>query len=74
MLPNFPQLKKKLENHVLARTGRQVRNLNIQLQPERVILQGQAATFYIKQLAQHGVRDVLPNVRLENAIEVAVRK
>ena len=70
MTPNFPQLKKELESHVLARTGSRLRNLHIQLYPERVILHGQAATFYVKQLAQHGIRDVLPNVRLENAIEV----
>jgi hypothetical protein len=35
------------------------------------VLHGQASAFYIKQLAQHGVRELLPDVRLQNAIEVA---
>jgi hypothetical protein len=59
-----------LERHILARTGRRIRNLAIELVPEAVILHGSAATYYVKQLAQHGVRDVLPQVRLENAIVV----
>jgi hypothetical protein len=71
MLPHFPQLRTELESRVLARTGRRVRNLNIELSLDCVILRGQAATFHVKQLAQHGVREVLPEVRLENAITVA---
>jgi hypothetical protein len=70
MLPNFPQLRNELFSRVLARTGRRVRNLTIELLPERVILRGEAATFHVKQLAQHGVREMLPEVRLENAITV----
>ena len=38
--------------------------------PERVILRGQTTTYYIKQLAQHGIRDILPDVCLENTIAV----
>jgi hypothetical protein len=64
------QLKDELERQVQARTGRRVRNLCIELCPESVILRGQAKTYYVKQLAQHGIRDLLPQVRLENAIEV----
>jgi hypothetical protein len=59
-----------LERHIQIRTGRRVRNLAIELLSEAVILRGSAATYYIKQLAQHGVRDVLPQARLENAIVV----
>jgi hypothetical protein len=70
MVAPFPELRKALETHVLARTGRRVRNLHIELSPERVVLRGQAETFHVKQLAQHGVREVLPEVRLENAIIV----
>jgi hypothetical protein len=65
-----PHLQKELEQSVLARTGRRVRNLAIELSPERIVLRGSADTYYIKQLAQHGVRDLLPQVRLENAIVV----
>ena len=71
MQSHFPHLRTELESRVLARTGRRVRNLHIELCPERVILRGQAETFHVKQLAQHGVREVLPEVRLENAIIVA---
>jgi hypothetical protein len=68
---NLGKLRVDLENVVLARTGRRIRNLDIELQPERIILHGQAFSFHVKQLAQQGVREMLPNVRLENAIEVA---
>ena len=64
------QLRNEIERHVLVRTGRRVRNLAVELIPEAVILRGCASTYYVKQLAQHGVRDVLPQIRLENAIVV----
>jgi hypothetical protein len=68
---DFPNLRQELESHVLTRTGRRVLGLDIKLSPECVILRGRTNTFYIKQLAQQGVREILPDVRLENAIEVA---
>jgi hypothetical protein len=70
MIHVSPQLRSDLERHILARTGRRLRNLAIELVPEAVILRGSATTYHVKQLAQHGVRDLLPQVRLENAIEV----
>jgi hypothetical protein len=63
-------LKTELENRVLARTGRRVRDLAIEVIPDGVVLRGLTATYHVKQLAQQGVRDVLPHVRLENAIVV----
>jgi hypothetical protein len=66
----FAELRTDLERRVLERTGRRVRELAIDLEPERIVLRGVAGSYYVKQLAQHGVRDVLPHVRLENAIEV----
>jgi len=65
-----PQLRDDLERQVLSRTGRRVRDLAVELRPECIVLRGAAPSFYIKQLAQHGVRDVMPHVRLENAIVV----
>lgn len=65
-----PHLRQQLEQCVQARTGRRVRNLDIELTSERIVLRGHADTYYVKQLAQHGVRDLLPQVRLENAIVV----
>ena len=67
------QLKSQLERNVQVRTGRRVRHLAIEVHPERVVLRGQAATYYVKQLAQHGVRDLLPYVPLENTIAVDMR-
>jgi hypothetical protein len=65
-----PQLQQELEDRVQSRTGRRVRNLAIELCPERIVLRGHAESYHVKQLAQHGVRDLLPQVRLENAIVV----
>jgi hypothetical protein len=64
------QLQTQLERNVQVRTGRRVRHLAIEIRPERVVLKGQASTYYIKQLAQHGVRDLLPHIQLENSIAV----
>jgi hypothetical protein len=66
-LPSFLQ---ELEQHVSLRTGRRVRNLAIELEPERIVLRGQTNTYHVKQLAQHGIRDLVPNIRLENIITV----
>jgi len=65
-----PQLCLDLEQHILARTGRRIRDLAVLLSPERVILRGRTTTYNVKQLAQHGVQDLLPRVPLENAIVV----
>ena len=62
----------ELERHVLERTGHRIRGLHVEQEPERVVLHGQTASYYIKQLAQSGVRDLLPEVELENDIVVAV--
>lgn len=63
-------LKSELEHHVQVRTGRQIRNLSVELAPGCVVLHGETTTYYAKQLAQHGIRDLLPQVHLENAITV----
>jgi hypothetical protein len=59
-----------LEKHIHVRTGRRVRNLVVELRPERVILRGLAESYYVKQLAQEGIRDLLPQATLHNAISV----
>jgi hypothetical protein len=63
-------LRDQLELQVRNRTGRRIRNLAIELNPERVILRGQVTSYYVKQLAQHGIRDCIPNLVLENSIVV----
>lgn len=66
-----PQLRDKLESRVRARTGGQLRDLDVELSSQGVVLHGLAPTFYVKQLAQHGVRELLPDVQLLNCIVVA---
>ena len=70
-MDDIRSLLMELETRVLARTSHRVRGLDIELSTDRVKLNGQTDAFYIKQLAQQGVLEMLPNVRLENAIEVA---
>lgn len=65
-----PDLQHELEHRITLRTGRRVRNLTVELRPERVVLRGLASNYYVKQLAQHGVRELLPDVSLENVIIV----
>jgi hypothetical protein len=59
-----------LEQSVHVHTGRRVRDLAVEIRPESVVLRGHATTFYVKQLAQHGIRELLPDISLENAIVV----
>jgi hypothetical protein len=70
MMLDFPDLRQELETRVRARTGGRLRKLDIQLSPEGVVLHGESTTFHVKQLAQHGVRELLPNVQLRNDIVV----
>jgi len=63
-------LKDQLERHVRTRTGRRIRNLAIEMDLERVILRGQASSYYVKQMAQQSIRDFLPHLLLENSIIV----
>jgi hypothetical protein len=63
-------LKDRLERHLRTRTGRRIRNLAIELDPNRIVLRGQASSFYVKQMAQQGIRDFLPDLLLENSIVV----
>jgi hypothetical protein len=70
MVSEQPPLHKQLESHILARTGRRVRNLEIDFTSDEVTLRGETSTYHVKQLAQHGVRDILPTIRLHNRIHV----
>ncbi len=64
------QMQIELERLVSSRTGWRIRNLTIEMAAERVILRGLAPSYHVKQLAQHGVRDLLPDIHLENTIKV----
>jgi len=65
-------IAEELEEQVNLRTNRGVRNLSIEFRPGRVVLRGQAGSYYVKQLAQHELIGSLPSdVRVENSIVVA---
>jgi hypothetical protein len=65
-----PEFQLHLERQVQRCTSRRVRNLAVELQPDCVVLRGRTSTYHVKQLAQHGVRELLPDMPLENAIVV----
>jgi hypothetical protein len=71
MIPSLPVSQGQIAEAVLRRTHSRVWNLHVEVNPEKIILRGETDSFYAKQLAQQGVRDLLPDVRLENAIAVA---
>ena len=70
MMHNTVELQNELKQCVLHRTGRRVRDLDIELDAERIVLKGCASSYHIKQLAQQGIQERLPHVQLENAIVV----
>ena len=60
----------ELEHIVHQSTNRCVRHLRVEVLAEAIVLRGQADSFYVKQLAQEAIRELLPGVRLLNAILV----
>ena len=65
-MKNAGELKRLVER----RTGFRVRDVLVELDRDQVVLRGQTPSFHVKQLAQEGIIDVMPGVRLVNAIEV----
>jgi hypothetical protein len=61
----------ELKRLVEERTHRRIRDLAVEMKNGGIVLlTGRAGSYHLKQLAQHGILDVLPQVRLVNAIEV----
>ena len=60
------ELKKLVE----ARTHKRIRDLAVEFDGDNLVLTGRAGSYHLKQLAQHGILDVFPEVHLVNAIEV----
>ena len=67
---NPPSVIEAVLQQVTARTGRRVQGLSVEVDGGRVVVRGRARSFHVKQLALHGVREVLPDAHLENAIVV----
>jgi hypothetical protein len=61
-------IRKRIETRLRGR----VRNLSVRLLDDTVVLEGQCATYYTKQLAQHAALGVLEDEHLTNSIVVNV--
>jgi len=59
-----------LESQVQHRLGSRVRDLRIIVRHDGIILQGRAATYHAKQLAQHAAMEIAELPILANDIEV----
>jgi hypothetical protein len=55
-----------------SRLPGRVRNLAVRIKADTIVLEGQCATYYTKQLAQHAALGILEDEHLENAIIVSV--
>jgi hypothetical protein len=63
-------IRKRIEARLCGR----VRNLNVRVVADVVILEGQCATYYTKQIAQHAAMAILEDEQLENTIIVRVEQ
>ena len=59
-----------VEMLVQRQLGSRVRDLRIVVRPDGIILQGRAATYHAKQLAQHAAMEMVRQPILANDIEV----
>jgi hypothetical protein len=61
-----------IRQRIESRLPGRVRELAVRILDRTVVLEGQCATYYTKQLAQHAALGILEEEHLENAIEVCV--
>jgi hypothetical protein len=62
--------EEQLESLVQRRLGNRVRDLRVLLYPDGLVLQGRAATYHAKQLAQHAAMEFAEVPIVANDIEV----
>jgi len=67
------QLAIAIRQRIETRLPGRVRRLAVRIFDGTVVLEGECATYYTKQLAQHAALGILEDEQLENAIEVCVR-
>lgn len=60
----------ELTLNIDSRTFRQVRDLQVLQDANRVVLRGRSGSYYVKQLASHAVMELIPGVKVENCITV----
>jgi hypothetical protein len=66
------QLAQVIQQRIASRLAGRVRGLAVRIEGDTIVLEGQCATYYTKQLAQHAALGVLDDEHLENAIAVTV--
>jgi len=69
-MPTPRDLVHRIEQRVLCRTHGRVRRVAVQVDEQRVVLYGDSATYYAKQLAQQAVSEIVAGRVLVNAIQV----
>jgi hypothetical protein len=60
----------ELTHRIDAKTFRQVRDLHVVRNEDRIVLRGHSQSYYVKQLATHAVLNMFPGLVIENAIAV----
>ena len=70
LLPNTYATEEHLETLLQRRLGNRIRDLRVQLYADGLVLQGRAATYHAKQLAQHAAMELTTAPILANDIEV----
>jgi hypothetical protein len=68
------QLAIAIRQRIESRLHGRVRNLLVKIHGHTVVLEGQCATYYSKQLAQHCALGILENEQLQNSIVVGVTR
>ncbi len=68
--PQLEVLMVRVQRAVRHRTEDRVRNLQVLVQENTLILRGRCATYYCKQLAQAAAMEAAPGFELHNEIEV----
>jgi hypothetical protein len=66
------QLGIAIMQRIESRLPGRVKNLVVRISADTVVLEGQCATYYTKQLAQHAALGILEDEHLENAIVVTI--
>lgn len=65
-------LRERIHQRIQTRLHERVRDLEVEVADDLVILRGRCSTYYSKQLAQHVALGAMEDENLENAIEVLV--
>lgn len=71
--PGPAELQQAICRQVVERTGGQIRNLQVEVLDDCVVLRGCASCYYLKQLALQGVLDIVGSaIRSRIQLEVEV--